>query len=326
MSAALSMTAAVAGQSPVDFAHDVWPIIESRCLKCHASQHTDAGGRLRKPKGGLVLDNKAGILRGSDDGVVLVAGDADASPLYTRTVLPEDDDDIMPAQGKPLTREQTETLQRWIAAGADFGAWTGVAAATAVAAPAARVAERVRLLEELAQGVVPLADAALAKARGAHARIEAVQPGSPLLRVEFPGDAQITDADVVALQAIGGHVAHLDLAGTGISDRALAAVASMPRLVQLDLHETRVGDAGVAALAKLGELRSLNLFGTDVTDKGLASVARLAKLRAVYLWRSKVTEAGVQRLREQAAELVVHHEPELPTPEPPGDAPRRRRR
>jgi hypothetical protein len=329
LAALLVLASAARAQDAVDFERDVLPILEARCFECHRSAHTDADGRLRKPKGGLSLDGKAGILRGSKDGPVVRPGDPQHSALYARTVLPPDDDDLMPNKGEPLTPAQTEVLRNWIAAGAPFGAWVGVGEESAAPAapntatlPAALVG-----FEPLAEGLAPASESALRKARGERAAIAPLWPDSPLLRVEFGGcEAEVTDADVAALAAVHEHVVHLDLARTRITDKALAAIARMPRLVHLDLRETAIGDAGLARLGELAGLRYLNLLGTKVGDRGLAALEALPALRAVYLWRSAVTEAGVEELRAKRPQIAVHLAPELPDAPPPPANPQQQRR
>ena len=103
-------------QGSVQFARDVWPIFQAKCVTCHGPE--DQFNDLR-------LDSKERILRGGKNGKVVVPGDPDSSPMYVRVSLPSDDLDIMPAEGDPLTAAQVETLRRWIAEGADFGSWSG---------------------------------------------------------------------------------------------------------------------------------------------------------------------------------------------------------
>jgi hypothetical protein len=107
---------AVVAQGTVKFDRDVWPILESKCVTCHGPE--DQFNDLR-------LDSKDRILKGGKNGKVVVPGDPAKSSLYSRTALPPDDLDIMPAEGDPLTAAQIDTLKRWVAEGADFGAWTG---------------------------------------------------------------------------------------------------------------------------------------------------------------------------------------------------------
>ena len=110
--------AAARGAAPaatMDFERDVWPILQEKCVTCHGP--LDDFGKLR-------LDSKDRILKGGERGKALVPGKPDESLMYTRTSLPPDDLDIMPAEGEPLDKEQVETIRKWIAEGADFGSWT----------------------------------------------------------------------------------------------------------------------------------------------------------------------------------------------------------
>ena len=106
----------VAGEEAVDFERDVLPVLEQNCIGCHGP---------RDQFNGLRLDSKAAILEGGKNGKALVPGEPEKSPMYVRPSLPANDLDVMPAEGDPLSGEQVEVLRRWIAAGADFGDWTG---------------------------------------------------------------------------------------------------------------------------------------------------------------------------------------------------------
>jgi formylglycine-generating enzyme required for sulfatase activity len=68
------------------------------------------------------LDSRQAALAGGISGPALVPGQPEKSLLYTTTLLPADHDQIMPPEGPPLARSQTELLKRWIAAGADWPA------------------------------------------------------------------------------------------------------------------------------------------------------------------------------------------------------------
>jgi mono/diheme cytochrome c family protein len=118
--AVVGLGAAVAGgaarsSEPVDFERDIWPILADRCVTCHGP--LDDFGKLR-------LDSMERILKGGDRGKALVPGKPEESLMYTRVVLPPDDLDVMPVEGEPLDKEQTELIRRWILEGADFGKWT----------------------------------------------------------------------------------------------------------------------------------------------------------------------------------------------------------
>ncbi len=107
----------VAATTPVvfaaepDFNQHIKPILESACVGCHGPDKT---------KGGLRLHIKATAFKGGENGVVIVAGQPEKSPLYTSTVLPPDDEKSMPPKEGKLTKEQTDLLRDWIKAGANW--------------------------------------------------------------------------------------------------------------------------------------------------------------------------------------------------------------
>lgn len=112
-------------EDKIDFAKQIWPLVENSCLKCHQVPYEDERGRMRKPKSGLILGTKEGIMAGGDEGDAIVAGKPDDSPFYTMTMLPLDDDLHMPPEDKAdqWTDEEKELVKQWIAEGADFGDW-----------------------------------------------------------------------------------------------------------------------------------------------------------------------------------------------------------
>ncbi len=86
------------------------PILQARCAACHNPE---------KRKGGLRLDTWETLQRGGKNGPVIVAGKAAESPLVQRLLLPLDNDDHMPPEGKPQpTPEEIAVLSWWIDAGA----------------------------------------------------------------------------------------------------------------------------------------------------------------------------------------------------------------
>ena len=87
------------------FEKDVRPILKAHCFDCH--------GEGEKLKGGLDLRLRRLMLKGGDDGPVLVPGKPEKSPLFKMVQSHE-----MPRRDKKLTDEQVDTIKQWIAAGA----------------------------------------------------------------------------------------------------------------------------------------------------------------------------------------------------------------
>ena len=126
---ALCLSAAWNAQA-VDFEKDVLPIFKDRCFDCHQKERTDPKtGKLKKPKGKFRMDSAAMLTKGGEEGKNIVPGKPDESTVYTSTTVPESDDKAMPPEGKGdrLTKEQQDTIKKWIAEGANFGAWKGAA-------------------------------------------------------------------------------------------------------------------------------------------------------------------------------------------------------
>ena len=80
------------------------PILANSCIKCHANS---------KHEGGFSLEDRAAVLKGSDDGAVVVPGKS-AESLLIRLVGGLEADRVMPAKGPRLTAEQIGILRAWI--------------------------------------------------------------------------------------------------------------------------------------------------------------------------------------------------------------------
>ncbi len=94
--------------APVDFIHEVLPILQRACFECHDD---------RLQKGKLRLDTRAQAFQKP---TVLVQGNAAKSELYRRIALPRGHDDVMPSRGEPLSHAQQAVIRTWIDQGASW--------------------------------------------------------------------------------------------------------------------------------------------------------------------------------------------------------------
>ncbi|NBS98305.1 MAG: hypothetical protein EBT08_19485, partial [Betaproteobacteria bacterium] len=90
------------------FERRIRPILVDHCYKCHSS-----AGKL---KGGLNLETRDGLLRGGDTGPALEPGRPDQSRLI-EAVRYKNQDLQMPPKS-PLSGEQIQDLEKWVAMGA----------------------------------------------------------------------------------------------------------------------------------------------------------------------------------------------------------------
>jgi formylglycine-generating enzyme required for sulfatase activity/mono/diheme cytochrome c family protein len=95
------------------FTKDIQPILEFNCVACHRPGHA---------KGDLDLTTKHAALTTGTSGPSLIPWEPSKSSLYTSTILPADDENLMPPSNKggPLPKETTELLRLWIEQGAPW--------------------------------------------------------------------------------------------------------------------------------------------------------------------------------------------------------------
>ena len=88
----------------ISYSKDVYPILESRCSKCHMGEFTSKN---------LNMETYESLMAGSQNGPVIVAGSARESLLAQKILTGK-----MPKRGPKLTPEQVQIIIDWINAGA----------------------------------------------------------------------------------------------------------------------------------------------------------------------------------------------------------------
>ncbi|MCA9154836.1 MAG: DUF1553 domain-containing protein, partial [Planctomycetales bacterium] len=102
----------------IDFARDVFPVLQQHCIECHGPDLQE--GQLR-------LDARALVRRGGINGKLFTPGKSDGSLLLQR-LTSDDAGDRMPLEADPLDAKQIEVLRRWIDEGANWPDGIGSAA------------------------------------------------------------------------------------------------------------------------------------------------------------------------------------------------------
>jgi len=128
--AAVALGATAAGAAaqgladPAEYVRDIRPLLADACFSCHGSNE-------RARQGDLRLDTDSFLA------THVVAGDAEASPLFQRLVTGDRVRRMPPASlGQPLDDGAIEAVRRWIDAGAHWGTELAEAAGAAPAPPA----------------------------------------------------------------------------------------------------------------------------------------------------------------------------------------------
>src|ERR1043166_5485843 len=103
--AILLVSASVFGAPLPTFEKDIRPILKAHCFDCH--------GEGEKLRGGLDLRLRRLMLKGGDEGPVVVPGKPEKSLIYKMVREGE-----MPKRGQKLTPDQVALIKQWIAGGA----------------------------------------------------------------------------------------------------------------------------------------------------------------------------------------------------------------
>ncbi|MDE3251960.1 MAG: DUF1553 domain-containing protein [Bacteroidota bacterium] len=102
----------IIGGHKVDYSTEVKPILNKKCITCHGGVKRQSGFSLLFRTDALAI-NKSGK-------PAIIPGDPDHSEMIRRLTL-KDPEERMPYKHPPLTKEEIETLTRWIRQGAEWG-------------------------------------------------------------------------------------------------------------------------------------------------------------------------------------------------------------
>ncbi len=106
----IMLAGAAAVSTPVDFSHQIVPILREHCADCHLGE---------KKKGGFSMNTRAELLEGSENGPVLTPGKKEDS-TFLKVLSTTDADTMMPPKGARLSPDKVALLRQWIEEGAPW--------------------------------------------------------------------------------------------------------------------------------------------------------------------------------------------------------------
>jgi len=278
----------------------IQPIFEDKCYTCHNKS---------KKKGGLRLDEPSFILKGGKDGKVIEPGNAEASDMMKRLLLPRNDEDHMPPKEKPQLKDnEIALIHWWIASGAPFDKKTKELEQTEKIKPALLALQntRVKTLADVPEQPVDAADEKILKQLGKRGVvILPVTRNSNYLSANFVIVDSVTDNDMVLLRSLKKQMIWLKLSDKKISDSMLTIIGQLTNLTRLQLDNTTITDKGLSSLQSLTNLQYLNLVGTGVTAQGLMQLKALPRLQAVYLYKTFINSADWTTLKNNFPKVIL---------------------
>ncbi len=299
----------------------VQPILHDYCYRCHGPS---------TQKGGLRMDSPELLMKGGKHGKVIAIGQASASELIKRLLLPLDDEHHMAPKEKPqLTKEQIRLLSWWIDAGASLDKKAGAlvqdssiksvledfhngspealgrAAKGANAKNSANgsgsandeaggdeAPKNVADSDMPSQPVSPASQKVIQALTAKGIVVLPIAMGSNYLQVVLPQDSSIQPETYLRLAQLKDQLVILKATGGRLNDEALKSIGQCTQLIRLSLDHATFGSVDLKPLAALQKLRYLNLVGTPVTEKDIMALKGLTNLKALYLFQTKVTGGG----------------------------------
>lgn len=264
------------------------PILNNNCVSCHNP---------KKKKGELLLHSEDGILKGGENGEVLITNNAKESDLFARMILPMENDDHMPPEGKTQpSKEEIKLVGAWIDAGYPFEGSIN----------------EIGLEKDLFRSFFPKnqdnghpdidipeasKDSILTiEKTGIH--VDRISKSSNFLSVSCINKHDFTDADFETLLPIKMQIAKLDLGGTKITDAIFEQLAQLPNLTILKLDNTTISGENIALLSSLEYLKTLNLTSTNFGALQLQKLADFKSLQKVYVFQTKLDASGPKTLND----------------------------
>ncbi len=104
------ISAVTASAAPVDFSHQIVPILREHCVECHAGD---------KMKGGFSMNDRESFLRGGENGPVVDLKDIAKSTLL-EVIVSTDPEKQMPPKGKRVSADEASLLKSWVEGGLNW--------------------------------------------------------------------------------------------------------------------------------------------------------------------------------------------------------------
>ena len=262
ISSCLSSGSLLLKAETASFSHDIIPVLEKNCTSCHG---------LKKQKAGLRLDTYNLILQGSENGAIIKLGNAQDSELYRRLNLNPNDEEFMPAGGKPpLKPYEIELIKQWIIAKNpetstfSFSKPNLPAVIEQKAAPDYRpkLREALALAEKLRIKLVP----------------RSLIPTDGLILRTASNPKRCTDETLAQLAPFSDLIVEAELSRTLITDKGLNTVRHFKNLQSLDIAFTRVTNQSIEPILELKALKKLNVSGTHITEPALKRLSGIDHL------------------------------------------------
>lgn len=275
------------------------PAIQDKCVSCHSKDHF---------KGGLVLSKYDQLFEEADNGIPIQKGEPFKSELFSRIILPKQNEKAMPPKGNGFSYTEIQVLKYWIENGADKNQ---------MFEPDKMSPELIELVnkdynldyspkpyyEKIKVDALP--EEELKKIRDAGFHVSYLSEDNFLLDVAFNG-SDFGDTQIEVLKGIADHITLLKLTNIEVnSDLHSVAIPTMPHLTRLDLSKSNFTESMLLPFTKSPQLISINLnetkVGTGLVDQWLKG----SKVERIYLWKTNLSNDEISNLKKVYSETEI---------------------
>jgi uncharacterized membrane protein/mono/diheme cytochrome c family protein len=290
-------------QNAVVYTEIIQPMLQARCYSCHGPS---------KQKGKLRLDAQSFILKGGEDGKVIIPGRADESDMINRILLPKDDEDHMPPKEKAqLSKQDIDLLHWWVSNGADFTKKVNEFPQSDKIKPALLALQSGEVKEETIASELPANPVEKAdyktiqqlKERGV--AVSTIAAGSNYLAVNFIAIDSVKQSDLKLLQSLKKQLLWLKLGNKKLSPALVIELKDLDALTKIYLDKTGLTDEGLKIIASLPQLQYINIIGNPVTEKGIEQLKGLKGLTHLYIYQTNVNASGFEALKKIFPKTII---------------------
>ncbi len=290
-------------QQAIAYNDIIQPILQEKCYSCHGSA---------KQKANLRLDEPSLILKGAEDGKVVIPGSAGESELIKRLLLPTDNKEHMPPIQKPqLTQQQIELIHWWITNGATFDKKVAELPQPEKIKTYLTALQSGQQLQKIATTDIPnnqvekVPDSVIKKLLKMDISVNAVAQNSNYLAVSFVTIDTITNEQLQLLKPLYNQIIWLKVGGVKLNDSVINAISNLKSLTRLNLNNTNFSDKNLPYLKNLSQLQYLNFSNTNVTANGVNTLSSLKNLKQLFLYKTNISPDGLSMLKKTFSQTNI---------------------
>lgn len=254
----------------------IQPILNHNCTSCHNPKNL---------KGDLDLTSAKGLLEGGEDGKIVNQGNAENSKLFSRLILPKEDEEHMPPEEKRQPRKaEIELIKAWIESGGSMDQTLGDSKVSTSLISQFFAKEEFPFYPKTT--LKAISSDTLSKLREKGFFIENIALDNPLLRVSCINFPAFEDKDWELLNSVSDHIAYLDLSGSKATQAILELIGTSSNITVLKLNGLEISGKNLFSLKNCTNLKLLYLNSTAISMESLSLLDGHPTLEKVYVFKT----------------------------------------